>query len=301
MVITQGIPNLPYVLKDGIKYFNLIAEPVTNPLLSDIYMRGWGYNGTIPGPTIQVYQGDIVNIRVYNKLAEPTSVHWHGLDLPNVMDGVPEVEPSPKIEPNQYFDYRYKIINPPGTHLYHTHYHTAKQEMMGMGGAFIILEPPQKQTHIQRDYFVLLQEFALTGLSKGTLPAGTYNVNPMSHDLNFFTMNGRCFPFTEHLLVERGENIRIRLGNLGMNAHPIHLHGHQFIVTATDGNSFSENNQYVKNNILVAPGETYDIEFYTNNPGIWPFHCHIPHHLTNNFTVNTGGMFSTVSYLNEMK
>ncbi|MFS1512879.1 copper oxidase [Chengkuizengella sp. SCS-71B] len=296
MVITPGIPNLPYVMKDGMKHFTLVAEPVTQQLLPGLYMNGWGYNGNIPGPTIQVFHGDRVNIRVYNKLPEPTSVHWHGLDVPNVMDGVPEVEPSPRIDPNHYFDYQFKITNPPGSHMYHTHYHTAKQEMMGLGGTFIILEPPQKQSVVQRDYFIMLQEFAVIGLKEGTLVPGTYNLDPMSHDLNFFTINGRCFPYTLPLFVNKGENIRIRIGNLGMNAHPIHLHGHQFKVTATDGNSFTESNQYLKNTILVGAGETYDTQFFTNNPGVWPLHCHIPHHISNNSTTNTGGMFTTVVY-----
>ena len=295
MVITPDVPNLPFTMKNGIKYFELIAEPVRRELLPDLYMNGWGYNGTIPGPTIQVYPGDYVNIRVYNKLPEATSIHWHGLDVPNSMDGVPSVEPTPKIEPNSYFDYHFQIINPPGSHMYHTHFHTVTQEMMGLGGAFIILDP-NEYCFIQRDYFIILQEFKLKGLKEGEEKSGEYDVDPLNHDFNFFTMNGRCFPYTTPLSVKYGENIRIRLGNISGGAHPIHIHGHQFFVTASDGNTIPYHNRLLKNTILVAQGETWDVQFIANNPGIWPFHCHIPHHVSNNMTKEAGGMFTTIVY-----
>lgn len=255
MVITPDISNLSYITKNGIKYFELIAEPVKRELLPGLYINAWGYNGSTPGPTIQVYPGDYVNIRVYNKLPQPTSVHWHGLDIPNVMDGVPDVEPSPKIEPNSYFDYHFKIVNPPGTHMYHTHHVTATQEMMGLGGAFIILNP-YEDNFINRDYFIMLQEFKVKGLEMGEVKKGTYNIDPHTHDFNFFTMNGRCFPYTTPLTVQYNENVRIRLGNIMHDAHPIHIHGHQFLVTASDGNTIPYNSQLIKNTINVASGET---------------------------------------------
>lgn len=264
-------------------------------------MNGWGYNGSIPGPTILVYPGDFVSIRVYNKLPEPTSVHWHGLGIPNQMDGVPDVEPSPKIAPGHFFDYQFRIANPPGTHMYHTHFHTVRQEMMGLGGGFIILDPAVNSVPCDRDYFIMLQEFSLQDFRKGELKSGLYDLNPYTDAFNFFTMNGRYFPYTTPLQVERGERVRIRLGNIGMMAHPMHLHGHQFIISASDGNSIAPANRLIKNTVLVASGETYDIEFIANNEGVWPFHCHIPHHVSNNFTPPTGGMFTTIAYVQMTK
>lgn len=264
-------------------------------ILPGLFIKGWGYNGSIPGPTIQVYHGDYVCIRVFNHLPEATSVHWHGLDVPNVMDGVPEAEPSPKIEPGGYFDYHFKITNPPGTHMYHTHFYDSIQQMMGLGGAFIILNHSQ-DTYIKRDYFLMLQEFAVTGLEMGELKPGTYNVNPMSDDFNFFTINGRCFPYVTPLKVKMGENVRIRLSNIVKDAHPIHIHGHQFTVSASDGNSIPIQNRLVKTTINVASGETYDIEFNANNLGRWPFHCHIPHHVSNNMQPALGGMATVIEY-----
>ncbi|WP_435162999.1 multicopper oxidase family protein [Paenibacillus glycanilyticus] len=295
MVITPDIPNLPFIKKNGIKYFELNVEPVKQEILPGLFINAFGYNGSSPGPTIVVNPGDYVQIRVYNKLTEATSVHWHGLDVPNVMDGVPEAEPSPAIQPGSYFDYHFRIINPPGTHMYHSHMHSVKQIMMGLGGALIITDP--KGTYIQRDYFIMLQEFKLKGLKKGEVMQGVYDLDPLTDDFNFFTMNGRCFPFTSPLPVRYGESVRIRLGNLMMNAHPIHLHGQQFVVTATDGNSLTLHNRYLKNTILVGSGETYDIEFKAHNPGNWLFHCHIPHHMANNFTENLGGMTTTIRYV----
>lgn len=295
MVTIPDISDLPYTLKNGIKYFELVAEPVKREILPGLFVNGWGYNGSIPGPTIQVYTGDVVSIRVTNRLPEATSVHWHGLDVPVAMDGVPEIEPSPKIEPGGYFDYLFRITNPPGTHMYHTHLHSPVQQMMGLGGAFIVLNR-SRNISIKRDYFLMLQEFTVTGLEMGSTAPGVYNLNPMSHDFNFFTINGRCFPYTTPLPVSEGELVRIRLANLGHNAHPMHIHGHQFTVSASDGNPIPVVNRLIKNTINVASGETYDVDFKTNNFGTWPFHCHIPHHMSNNMQAALGGMTTVIAY-----
>jgi FtsP/CotA-like multicopper oxidase with cupredoxin domain len=296
MVITPDVPSLPFTIINGVKFFELIAEPVKRELLPGLFINGWGYNGSIPGPTIQVFTGDLVNIRVFNHLQEPTSVHWHGLDVPNVMDGVPEMELSPAIWPGRYFDYRFRIINPPGTHMYHTHLNSATQQMMGLGGAFIILDRDQHDP-ITNDYFLMTGEFSLKDIPMGEVKPGEYELDPMSHDFNFFTINGRCFPYTTPINVRYGETVRIRLGNIMHDAHPMHIHGHQFIITASDGNSISIHNRLVKNTLNVASGETYDIEFMANNPGNWPFHCHIPHHMTNNMRMEMGGMVTAIHYI----
>lgn len=298
MCITPDVPNLPFIMHNRVKYFELVAEPVTRELIPGLYIKGWGYNGSIPGPTILVYPDDEVNIRVYNKLPQPTSVHWHGLNVPMVMDGVPDVQPSPKIDPGCYFDYHFKITNPPGTHMYHTHHITSIQQMMGLGGGFIILEPEHCKSNIQRDYFIMLQEFQVKGLKPGELKPGIYDIDPHGHDFNFSTMNGRSFPYITPLTIRHSENIRIRLGNIVEKAHPIHIHGHQFSVIAADGNNIPPNNRMLKNTIHVSSGETWDVVFNANNPGIWPFHCHIPHHMSNNMTNPTGGMFTRIIYEN---
>ena len=294
MVITPDLLDLKHKVINGVKYFELVAEEVEREILPGLFIKAWGYNGTTPGPTIKVYPGDYVNFRVYNNLSEPTSVHWHGLDVPNVMDGVPDIQPSPKIEPGEYFDYRFKIINLSGTHMYHTHHINHKQQMMGLQGGLIILDPYHSK--IDKDYFIMLQEFKVKGLEMGVVKKGKYDIDPLAHDFNFFTMNGRCFPYVTSLGVSYGETVRIRLGNTMEDGHPIHIHGHQFYVSASDGNTIHPSNRMKKNTINVASGETYDVEIFADNPGIWPFHCHIPHHMVNNMTEPTGGMFTTIIY-----
>lgn len=296
MIISPNNTTLPYVEKKGVKYFELVAEPVKREVLNGIYMNAWGYNGSTPGPTIMVYPGDYVCIRVYNRLSTPTSVHWHGLDIPNNMDGVPAMEPSPKIDPGCYFDYRFKITNPPGTHMYHSHFHTIIQDMMGLEGGFIILDPHQKENDIQKDFFIMLSAYAFNNIKPFSLEKGTYNINPYSMDPNFFMMNGVCFPHTAPLLINKGDNVKIRFGNIGIRNHPIHFHGHQFSEVAADGNSIAKENRLLKNTILISSGTTRDIVFKANNPGIWPMHCHFPHHVSNNKTPPFGGMATAVVY-----
>ncbi|WP_326071528.1 multicopper oxidase family protein [Paenibacillus alba] len=295
MVVSPDIKDLPYVLHRGVKCFELVAEPVVRELLPGVFMKGWGYNGSIPGPTIRVLPGDWVTIRVRNQLPEATSVHWHGLDVPNRMDGVPAVEPSPYIGQGQFYDYHFQIVNPPGTHMYHTHVDTVYQELMGLGGGFIIEDP--YECTVQKDYFIMLQEFYLTGMVKGEVQKGHFELETMTDSFNFFTMNGRCFPHVSPLPVQYGEEMRVRFANIGMNAHPIHLHGHQCWISAIDGNEIPAYNRQLRNTVLVPSGVTLDIEFTALNPGIWPLHCHMPHHTSNNRTRATGGMFTTIRYV----
>lgn len=294
MVITPDISTLEYTMKNGIKYFELVAEPVNQEILPGVFIKGWGYNGSIPGPTIQVYPGDYISIRVINQLPEATSIHWHGLNVPNVMDGVPEVEPSPRIEPGHYFDYHFHINNPPGTHMYHSHVNVAKQDMLGLLGGFVILDP--HEINVNKDYLLLMQEWSLSGLQKGEkVKTGQYHLNPFAMEFNMFTINGKSFPSTTPMAIEYGDIVRLRLGAIQINHHPMHIHGHQFLIEKSDGNSIV-NNRIFKNTILVATGETWDVIFKANNPGIWPFHCHIAHHVSNNSTDGTGGMFTTLVY-----
>jgi FtsP/CotA-like multicopper oxidase with cupredoxin domain len=134
----------------------------------------------------------------------------------------------------------------------------------------------------------------VTGLPKGELRPGTFAVDPLSDGFNFFTMNGRCFPNTSPLRVRQDETVRIRLANIGMHGHPMHLHGVQMLETACDGNAIPPWSRLRRSTMLVSPGETRDVQFKAWNPGNWPFHCHIPHHNANNFTLKAGGMFTTI-------
>lgn len=321
-LVAPNLTFLPYRLHNGIKQFLLVAEPVEQTLTSGVAIRAWGYNGSTPGPVILVNQGDRVQVAVTNQLPENTSVHWHGLIVPNEVDGVPEIGAGPMIKPGETYVYDFEIQQC-GTFMYHSHVISAQQEMMGLGGMLISL-PARLNT--DREYIILLQEWAVQtgadmgmgGMKMDTTPTSTkagsmqspmnekmagdtqvssqvVDINPMSMDFNYFTLNGKVFPDTEQLRVRYGERVRIRLGNLSMNSHPMHLHGHEYRVVASDGRNLPV--EWFKNTINVAPGETWDIEFKANNPGTWAFHCHKPHHTTNEHKTDMGGMFTVVKYV----
>lgn len=297
MVVTPGIKNLEYELRDGVKHFTLIAQKVKLELIENVFVKAWGYNGSVPGPTIIVDPGDNVCIRVINKLPERTSVHWHGLEVPNDMDGVPGIEPSPYIEPNDYFDYKFKIENPPGTYMYHSHVNVMVQDNSGLLGGFIVNNPKDNKVKNYKDYLILLQEWAADQLPWADIDPGLYNLTFKMPEFNFFTMNGKAYPTTKPLEVCYGDKVRVRFGNIQMHHHPIHLHGHEFKVVGADGFPIKKTREIYKNTILVASGETWDIEFIAKNPGIWPMHCHMPHHVTNNGAPGVGGMFTVVKYM----
>lgn len=307
-IITPNVKDAPFrVLKNGVKQFHLRAEPVVHELVNGIKIRGYGYNGSIPGPTILVNQGDYVQITVENRLPEATSVHWHGLIVSNRMDGVPGPGGSPIIQPGESFTYEFRIQQS-GTFMYHSHVHDAKQELMGLAGMLIsrgIYEEP-----VDRDYVLLLQEWAvqmemhqqtsshpMNDHPSKQSASNIYDIDPMSMMFNFFTINGKAYPDTAPLFVQYGERVRIRLGNVSMDSHPMHFHGHDFIVTAVDGNPIPMMARLKRNTINVAPGETWNIEFLANNPGNWVFHCHKPHHTTNAHAMGgMGGMLTVIRY-----
>lgn len=290
----------PYEVVDGVRRFYLKAEKVNQRLTKDVTIRAWGYNGTAPGPTLVAYEGERVQIILKNELSEDTSVHWHGLVVPVSMDGVPSIGAGPSIKPGETFVYEF-VLNHSGTYMYHPH--MGDQELMGMGGMFIVLPRNQGPT-VSRDYVILLQEWSVKMdhggssdmmMEDGGMREKIFDIDPMSMDMNYFTINGKSFPLTEPLWVKSDELIRIRLGNLSMNSHPMHLHGHNFWVEATDGKKLPV--PYLKDTINVAPGETYDIIFQAENPGTWAFHCHKPHHITNGHKPVLGGMFTIVKYM----
>src|SRR6267142_1708717 len=222
-VETPDVPQLPWRMEGNVKEFHLVAEPVKQEIVPGRIVDLWGYNGSAPGPTIQVNQGDRVRIVVDNHLPEATSMHWHGFDIPNDMDGAPGSSQDP-IAPGGRFVYEF-TLHQEGTYFYHSH--MAMQEMMGMIGAFVMHPKNGHKPGVDKDFVIILQEYAI--LPNITVP------NSMNMEFNWLTFNGKAGPATTPLIVKLGERIRIRLINLGMDHHPIHLHGHQFVVTGTDG------------------------------------------------------------------
>ena len=277
-VQTPDISDLPFTTENGVKVFHLIAEPVKQQIIPGKVLDLWGFNGTAPGPTIQVNQGDRVRLIVDNHLPEPTSMHWHGFEIPFDMDGGPGVSQKP-IKPGGRFIYEF-TLHQEGTYFYHSH--MAMQEMMGMLGAFIMHPQRPYRPSVDHDFVILLQEYAV--LPSNVVP------NSMNMEFNWLLLNGKAAPDVTPLIVRLGDLVRIRLINLGMDHHPIHLHGHTFEVTGTEGGRIPESARYPGNTVLVGVAQSRDVEFVADNPGNWMLHCHLPHHMMNQMSSNVGPM-----------
>jgi hypothetical protein len=277
-VETPDVLQLPWRTVDGAKEFHLIAEPVKQELIPGKVMNLWGYNGSAPGPTIQVNHGDRVRIIVDNHLPEPTAMHWHGFEIPIEMDGAPGSSQDP-IPPGGRSVYEF-TLHQAGTFFYHSH--MAMQEMMGMIGAFIMHPKENYDPPVDKDFAIILQEFAI--LPNNPIP------NSMNMEFNWLTLNGKSGPATTPLIVRLNDRIRLRFINLGMDHHPIHVHGHTFVVTGTEAGRQPQSTWGPGNTVLVGVAQSRDIEFIANNPGDWMIHCHLPHHMMNQMSSVVGSM-----------
>jgi FtsP/CotA-like multicopper oxidase with cupredoxin domain len=257
--------------------FDLTATPVRWEILDGTRVTAWTYNGTVPGPELRVPYGQRLRIRVANELPEPTTVHWHGIAVPNAMDGVPDVTQE-AIEPGGRFTYEFRAIpagrdSRGGTFLYHSHQDEDRQLGLGLAGALVI-EPPQPNRYdVERT--VMIGEWNLDPATGETRPA--MDMDGMLP--NFFTLNGKSFPATETIRVRRGDRVLLRLIGAGQFMHPMHLHGMDFRVVAKDGHELAS--PFDADVIQIGSGERYDIAFRATEPGKWIFHCHIGHHMTN--------------------
>jgi FtsP/CotA-like multicopper oxidase with cupredoxin domain len=278
LVETPDLPNnLPWKRARGAKEFHLHAQPVKRELLPGSFMNHWGYNGTMPGPTIQVTEGDRVRIVVHNHLPEPTELHLHGLELPNVMDGVPFVTQDP-IKPGGTGAYEL-TVHQTGTYFYHPH--GAMQEAIGMVGLFIIHPKVAYTPAVDQDFALITQEFDIRAASD--------TPDTTSMTFHWLTFNGRCGPYITPLVVRLGNRVRIRVLNFSsMDHHPIHLHGHTFWVTGTEGGRIPESAWAPGNNVLVGVAQVREFEFIANNPGDWVMHCHMFHHMMNHMVSGVG-------------
>jgi FtsP/CotA-like multicopper oxidase with cupredoxin domain len=263
--------TLPYVMKDGVKEFHLTAEEIEHEFAPGMTAKCWGYNGRTPGPTIEAVEGDRVRILVTNNLPEHTTIHWHGLLLPSGMDGVGGLS-QPHIKPGETFAYEF-TLQQNGTHMYHPHADEMVQMAVGLMGMFIIHPKVAPARRADRDYVILLHNWAIH--------PGTYRPDPsVMQDFDLWTFNSKVFPAIDHMVARTGERVRIRVGNLSMWNHPIHLHGHVFQVTGGDGGRWPEGQWRSEVTETVSVGQTRDIEFDAI-AGDWAMHCHMAHHTMN--------------------
>jgi FtsP/CotA-like multicopper oxidase with cupredoxin domain len=263
--------TLPYKLKNGVKEFHLVAEEFEHEFGPGCRAKVWGYNGSTPGPTLEAVEGDRVRLLVTNRLKEHTSMHWHGLILPSGMDGVSGLS-QPAIEPGETFAYEF-TLKQHGTHMYHPHADEMVQMAMGMMGMFIIHPRGGELVPVDRDYCFLMHNWALH--------PGTYRPDPMiMQDFDLWTFNSKVFPAIEPLVARTGERVRVRVGNLSMWHHPIHMHGVEYQVTGGDGGRWPRAQWRREVTEIVGVGQARDIEF-TAVPGDWALHCHMSHHTMN--------------------
>jgi FtsP/CotA-like multicopper oxidase with cupredoxin domain len=232
----------------------------------------WGYNGQSPGPTIEVVEGDHVRMFVTNRLPEATSIHWHGQRLPNGMDGVSGLN-QPSIKPGQTFVYEFRAQRA-GTFMYHPHADETTQMAMGMMGFWVTHSSDPRTMPVDRDYVFLLNAY---DISPGS---STPKVSTML-DFNLWTFNSRAYPGIDPMVARVGERVRVRVGNLTMTNHPIHLHGHEFEVAGTDGGWIPRSARWPEVTTDIAVGQMRAIEFVAAAPGDWAFHCHKSHHTMN--------------------
>jgi FtsP/CotA-like multicopper oxidase with cupredoxin domain len=270
-VITPNGSTLPLQERGGVKVGHLIAHELDHEFAPGMRARVWGYNGGTPGPTIEALEGDRLRIYVTNRLPEPTTVHWHGLILPNGMDGVSGLNQRP-IPPGETWVYEFDLRHP-GTFMYHSHYDEMTQIALGMAGMFIVHPLRPRGPRVARDFALMTHEWVLNVGARRPDP------NAMS-DFNVLTFNGKSYPGTAPLMVGVGERIRIRLGNLSpMDHHPVHIHGLNFVTTATDGGYIPASAQIPETTSLVPVGGTRVIEMVPTEPGDWAMHCHMTHHV----------------------
>src|SRR5437588_2288900 len=273
-VITPNGSTLPWKVVDGVKVYHLIAQEVINhEFAPGLVANCWGFNGQVHGPTIEAVEGDRVRIYVTNQLPAPTAVHWHGLFLPNGMDGVSGLTQKP-IDPGDTFKYEF-TLKQHGTHMYHSHHDEMTQMALGLMGLFVIHPRNPKGPRPERDFAFMLSEWKIV--------PGTARPDPNEMtDFNVFTFNAKVFPATAPMVAKLGQRVRIRFCNLSaMDHHPMHLHGVNFKVTETDGGQIPESAQQVETTVLVQVGSTRTIDFIANAPGDWPLHCHMTHHTMN--------------------
>ena len=266
--------TLPFRMRDGVKEFHLVAEPVVREFAPGFKANLWGYNGQSPGPTIEVVEGDKLRIFVTNRLPESTTIHWHGQRLPNGMDGVTGLT-QPTIPPGKTFVYEF-VARRPGTFMYHPHTDEMVQMAMGMMGFWVThpREPNPLIDEADRDFCFLLNAFDIDPGS------ATPRIMTML-DFNIWGWNSRVFPGIDPLVVRLGDRVRMRVGNLTMTNHPIHLHGHEFQVTGTDGGPTPRSTRRYEVTEDIAVGQMRQLDFIADEEGDWAVHCHKSHHTMN--------------------
>jgi FtsP/CotA-like multicopper oxidase with cupredoxin domain len=261
----------PVTPTDVTRRFELTVQRTSWELLLGVTTDAITFNGTVPGPTIRVTEGDTVEVVVDNQSDEATSIHWHGLHIPNEQDGVAGVTQM-AIQPGETYVYRF-VAPHAGTFMYHAHGDRSRSQMdRGLYAPFIIDPQGQDPIAADQEYMLALQGW-MVGMDGMDAP------DSMSMDYDYFTINGKSYPSTQAIDVEEGDLVRLRFINPSQTIHPMHLHGMDMAVFAKDGETLAQPQRL--NTLPILQGETYDVVFRADNPGTWLLHCHDLHHASN--------------------
>ena len=254
---------LTFKMDGDVKVFEVTARDIDWEIADGQIFPAMAYNGRVPGPEIRITEGDTVRVVLTNEMEQSTSIHFHGLLIPNAMDGVPYIT-QPVVKKGETFTYEFTARNS-GSHMYHSHHNAAEQVTKGLLGAFII-EPKDKtiEPEYDSDYTMILND---SGMG--------------------FTINGKSFPYTQPILAKVGERIRIRYMNEGVLIHPMHTHGFPMTVFSRDGWKLSP---FQCDTLMIGPGERWDVIVTPDSAGIWAFHCHVLTHAE-----SSHGMFGMVT------
>ena len=270
-------------LESGVKVFDIEASVIRWNILPDVAVAAYAYNRQVPGPRLQLTEGDHVRINFRNNLPESTTIHWHGLIVPNTMDGPAKITQDP-VQPGGSYRYEFDV-GQSGTFFYHSHDHPDRQQALGLYGA-ILIAPKDPSTEVKADleYTIQLQEW----LKRDGL---TYPAMLMEGALpNYFTINGKAYPSTDTISMKVGQTIKLRfIGTNNNFVHPMHVHGGPFEVVAIDGVNLKQSARFQADTVNVGPGQRYDVIWTARKPGKWLVHCHIPHHAANNNVEQKGG------------
>lgn len=280
-----------------LREFQLVAKEVPWEIAPGVIVPAMGYNGQVPGPLIRVTAGDTVRVTLKNELDQATAIHWHGMHVPNAMDGVPPVT-QPAIEPGQSFTYEFPASHA-GTFMYHAHLNTVEQIDRGLYAPLIIDPAKSAPAHFDKEFTMTLSAWNTSAIAAGShamadgdsMPGCEAGMGSMNY--SYFTINGKAFPANPTWNVATGDLVRVRIINISNLAHPMHLHGYDVTVVAKDGEPIRPELQQTMNTLSVDAGETYNIVFRADNSGTWVFHCHELHH-TENDGVEPGGLIQAI-------
>ncbi|MCU1387286.1 MAG: putative multicopper oxidase [Ilumatobacteraceae bacterium] len=266
-----GTPLEPIIKADGTKEFDLTAKIVDWEVSPGKIVKAWTYNGMVPGPEMRVDVGDKVEIVLTNELPESTSLHLHGIRVPNAMDGVDPYTQDP-ILPGATFTYAFTALEP-AVGMYHSHHDAQTQVPNGMAGAFLIGDMPIP---------AVLAAKGITQVDK--------LVNMVLNDAGTIglTLNGKSFPATEAYTMKVGQTMEVNYFNEGLMSHPMHLHQPTGWIIAKDGVPLID--PMPADTVVVAPGERYTVLYHFVDPGVWAWHCHILNHAE-----GPNGMFGMVT------